>query len=138
MSIYKVISVKSAESITLQCQVEKKAPKIVIFDKSLSSTDISKGTYIAARILIISPTSYNSKRILSHSYFEIPFYLIKECVTIIHNITNAMYNPLSALLINNGEVIKDTKSNRLLTKKMWSKEILETWYAHNTNYVDYH
>jgi len=75
MSIYKVISVEVDSSVTLQCQVESKSPKIVVFDKSLSNSGIPKGTYLATRVLKISPTSKNSIHILSAVCFEIPQHL---------------------------------------------------------------
>ena len=136
MSIYKVISVQAGSSITLQCQIEKNSPKIEVFDKSLSLSGIPKETYLATRILKTSPTSKKSKHILSASCFEIPHHLVKECVSVIRNITDAMQNPLAMTLYGNNEVIKDTEHNQLLTKKMWSKEILETWYLYYANYTD--
>jgi len=136
MSIYKVISVEAGSSITLQCQVEKKAPKIVVFDKSLSNSGIPKGTYLATRVLKMSPTSKNSKHILSAVCFEIPKQLVKECISVIRNIMGAMQNPLAIQLFGDNEIIEDTKRNQLLAKKMWSKEILETWYLYYANYSD--
>lgn len=39
-------------------------------------------------------------------------------------------------LFGDNEVIEDNAHNRLLTKKMWAKEILETWYLYYANYTD--
>lgn len=131
MSIYKVISVSSGVSITLQCQIDKQSPKIEVFDKSISSNSgIEKGTYLGARILKISPTSKNSKYIFSANCFEISPDSIKECVSNIRNITDMMQNPLTMQLLGDSEISKDTKHNQLLVKKMWAKEILETWYLY--------
>jgi hypothetical protein len=135
MSIYKVISVEVGNSITLQCQIEKKAPKVIVYDKSLSNSGIPKDTYLATRVLKISPTAKNSKHILSSVCFEIPPHLIKECISVIRNITDAMTSPLAIQLFGN-EAIENNSHNKLLTKKMWSKEILEIWYSYYTHNTD--
>lgn len=137
MSIYKVISVQAGSSVTLQCQIEKKSSKIVVFDKSLSNSNIQKGTCLAARIVKIGSIN-NSKYILANTIFVIPSHLVKECVSVIRNITDAMQNPMAMQLIGGNEVIEDNKHNQLLIKKMWSKEILETWYLYFANSTDHH
>ena len=135
MSIYKVMSVKPNNLIVLKDQVETKSPKLTVLDKSLSNS-VEKGQYIAVRIL--KTNSKSDKHELSSSGFVIPPHLIKECVSIIHNITNAINNPLAMQLFGDNEVIEDNDHNRLLIKKMWAKEILETWYLYYANYTDNH
>lgn len=136
MSIYKVISVQAGSSITLQCQIEKEAPKIVVIDKSLSNSNIKEGEYLAVRILKIS-SNKNNKYILSSSCFALPPHLIKECVSIIRNITDLMQNPSAQQLVGNTEIIENNEHNRLLAKKMWCKEILETWYLYYAHYNEH-
>ena len=133
MGIYKVMSVEPNNSVVLKDQIEKTSQRITVSDKSLSKS-VEKGQYIAARIL--KTNSKSDKHELSASCFVIPPHLIKECVSVIRNITNAIKNPLAMQLFGDNEVIEDNAHNRLLTKKMWAKEILETWYLYYANYTD--
>lgn len=137
MSIYKVMSVEPNNSVALKDQVEKKSSKITVLDKSLSNS-VKKSEYIAVRILKTNSAGKGNKNELSSSAFIIPNQLVKECVSVIRNITDAMTNPLALQLFSDNEAIEDNAHNRLLTKKMWGKEILETWYLYYANYTDNH
>lgn len=133
MSIYKVTSVTAGQFIILEDQIDLELPNITVFDRSLSK-NITEGTYIATRIVQKQAT----KSELSSSIIPMPKAIINNCINAILNITNLMSNNLVIKSLSGGEEIEDNDTNRLLIKKMWVKEILESIYLYYTNPQDYH
>ncbi len=140
MSIYKVLSVASGQSVTLEDLIDTDNPKIKVRDKAFSM-NIQKGQCVALRVIPKTITGKTREYVLSASLLLIPFPVLDNCINTISNITKLMLTSFCIEHTNpliNKQVSKDNEHNRLLIKKMWVKEILECIYHYYGNYTSYH
>ena len=138
IGIYKVVSVEPNLSVTLIDMIEPNNKCLKVLDKNLSKT-IKKDQIIATRLLTIEHKINPSEYRLSNTLIFLPEVIATLVINIIQVLTDAMNQPLLMQnIVPKEERFEDNPHNRLLTKKMWAKEILEQWYLYHANSEDYH
>jgi hypothetical protein len=132
MSIYQVMSVKNNESVILKNLIEKSIKKVTVYDKSFSN-QAKKGQFVGARVVKVKDSSKLEKNYLSAVLIPLPKSLVKNAVPMISTMHDAMSNKMLFSMFSGGEELSDNARNKLLTKKMWAKEITEQWYQFYAN-----
>ena len=138
LGVYKVVSVEPNISITLEDMIEPNSEGFKILDKRLAKV-IKKDQIIATRLLTIEHKARPLEYRLSNTLIFLPQIIASQAINIIQMLTEAMNQPLLVeAIVPEEERSEDTPHNRLMQKKMWSKEILEQWYLYQVNHEDYH
>ncbi|WP_375327146.1 hypothetical protein [Candidatus Tisiphia endosymbiont of Nemotelus uliginosus] len=136
LSLYRVISVVSGKSIILEDMIEPSVKHCIVIDKELSNT-IVVGQIITVRLIAIEyktkPTEYQ----ISNTLILLPAKIALQSVEIIKTLNDAINNPKWSFVLMQ-EKFEDNAHNRLIQKKIRTKEILEQWYLYYANYMDYH